>query len=121
MQEVGLSKHGAAEIRAELRDAFDAFAQDKDADKLWRDVKATAMKLPALAQFEAVRQWLEQPVVAGADQAAPQMPSKSRNTRQVKSKSIYRTPKGRPVEAAYSRPRHGPSSLLAGFLRGPWG
>ena len=118
-----MSKPKAAEIGVQLRDAFNAYIQDGNVDKLWRNVKAAAMKAPALAQIEAVRQWLEQPVVAAPAEAAPQAPTKVRKARRgkVKAKPIYTMSKSRPVQAAYSLPRHGRSSLLAGLLRGPWG
>ncbi len=123
MQEIGLSKHIATDIRAELGKAFNAFVQDKDADKLWRQIKATAMKMPALAQFDAVRQWLEQPVVAVSDKAAPPKSTNSHQARRdtPKTKPVFKTPRGCAVRPAYCLPRHGRSSWLQGLLRGPWG
>ena len=118
-----MSKPEAAEIGAQLRDAVNAYIQDRNADKFWCNVKAAATKTPVLAQIEAVRQWLEQPVVAATAEAAPHAPTKVCKARQrkVKAKPIYTASKSRPVQAAYSLPRHGRSTLLAGLLRGPWG
>jgi len=123
MQEVGLAKHNAAETRHELGAAFNAFVRDKDAEKFWHDIKVAATKMPALAQFDAVRQWLEKPVLSSDADAPPDVLPTGRSAPRStpKRKTVYKTPQGRPIQAAYSLPRHGRSSLLAGLLRGPWG
>lgn len=123
IQEVGLAKHNAVETRRELGEAFNAFVRDKDADKFWHGIKAAATRMPALAQFDAVRQWLEKPVLSSDADATPEVLPTSRPAprSKPKRKKVYKTPQGRPVQAAYSQPRHGRSSLLAGLLRGPWG
>ncbi len=119
-QEVGLPKNSAVEIQRELSQALHNLARDKNAEKFWLEVKAVATKVPALAQFEAVRHWLQQPVVA-ADVVETASPEPARHLAHSKTKTVYKTPRRRPVRAAYRLPRHGRSSLLAGLLRGPWG
>ena len=115
-----MPKNSAVEIHHELSQALHNLAREKNAERFWLEVKAVASKVPALAQFEAVRQWLEQPVVAsGARETAAAKPVGQ--SARSKSKTVYKTPRGRPVRAAYRLPRHGRSSLLAGLLRGPWG
>ena len=119
-REVGLPKNSVVEIQRELGEALHNFGATQERREFWLDVKAAAEKVPALSQFEAVRRWLEQPVVAsGAGETAATEPGR-RPTR-GKTKTVYKTPQGRPVQAAYRLPRHGRSSLLAGLLRGPWG
>ena len=119
-QEVGLSKSSVVEIQRELSQALHNLARDNNAEKFWLELKAVATKVPALARFDAVRRWLEQPVVAsGAGETAAAEPVRRRT--RSKTKTVYKTPRGRPVQAAYRLPRHGRSSLFAGLLRGPWG
>ena len=84
-------------------------------------MKTAAANVPALAQFEALRRWLDEPVVAGGNAAGGKSKPGHGRRRQRQKLVSYKSPPTNAVRVAHRLPKHGRSSWLSGLLRGPWG
>jgi len=102
-------------------------------------------RLPVASHLEALRRWLDQPVLAtdgalaapgrpAARTATPQQAAASpsvikkqvvahhRNeSKAERPNKAYQSPSGVPIRASYGQPRQGRSTFWSGLLRGPWG